>query len=137
MTALPRIGCMLGDVTGIGPEITVKLLASGKAEACARVIIIGDSRVLELGMHNADVRLPYTVYKPIDEIHYARDDFALIDLANVNLHPLGCRNRMPDRCRLTSIESQNQLNFAFPRQLRPASPKGAYCWCLRAPAAGA
>lgn len=93
MTALPRIGCMLGDVTGIGPEITVKLLASGKAEACARVIIIGDSRVLELGMHNADVKLPYTVYRTIDEIDFPRDDFALIDLANVD--PARCPQGAP------------------------------------------
>ena len=55
MAVLPRIGLMLGDVTGIGPEIASKLLASGKVDACAQVIIIGDRRVLELGMDNAGV----------------------------------------------------------------------------------
>ena len=93
MTALPRIGCMLGDVTGIGPEITAKLLASGKVESCAQPIIIGDRRVLELGMRDADVKVSYSVYKTIDEIHFPRDDFALIDLANVD--PARCPQGAP------------------------------------------
>ncbi len=93
MNPLPRIGCMLGDVTGIGPEITAKMLASGKAESCAQVIIIGDRRVLELGMHNAGVTIPFTVYKAIDEVHFPRDDFALIDLGNVD--PARCPQGAP------------------------------------------
>ena len=93
MSALPRIGCMLGDVTGIGPEITAKLLASGKAETCAQVIVIGDRRVFELGMYDAGVILPHTVYKTIDEIYFPRDDLALIDLGNVD--PARCPQGAP------------------------------------------
>ena len=36
MTPLPTIGLMLGDVTGIGPEISAKLLASGTMQATSR-----------------------------------------------------------------------------------------------------
>lgn len=84
MSALPRIGFMLGDVTGIGPEIAVKLLASGAAGDAAQVIIIGDRRVLELGMRNAGVQVPHTVYSNIDEIRFPREDFPLIDLGNTD-----------------------------------------------------
>lgn len=84
MASLPRIGLMLGDVTGIGPEIAAKLLASGKTNSCAQVIIIGDCRVLELGMQNAGVTFAYTVYRTIDEVHFPREDFPLIDLGNVD-----------------------------------------------------
>jgi 4-hydroxythreonine-4-phosphate dehydrogenase len=80
----PRIGFMLGDVTGIGPEIAAKLLASGKAGAGAQVVICGDRRVLELGMRNAGVKVPHTVYRSIDEVRFPREDFPLIDLGNID-----------------------------------------------------
>ena len=56
--ALPVIGLMLGDVTGIGPEISARLLASGAMKAVARLVVIGDARVLELGMRDAGVTVP-------------------------------------------------------------------------------
>ena len=50
---------MLGDVTGIGPEISAKLLASGVTSELANVVVIGDKRVLDLGIRNAGVKLGY------------------------------------------------------------------------------
>ncbi len=75
---------MLGDVTGIGPEIAAKLLASGKIQEFANVVIIGDRRVLKLGMRNAGVKVPHTVIGRIDEAQFPRNDFPLIDLGNVD-----------------------------------------------------
>jgi 4-hydroxythreonine-4-phosphate dehydrogenase len=75
---------MLGDVTGIGPEIAAKLLASGKPAACAQTIIIGDRRVLELGMRNANVKFAYSVCNNIDEIQWPRKDYPLIDLGDTD-----------------------------------------------------
>ena len=84
MSTLPRIGFMLGDVTGIGPEIAAKLLASGKPFEMAETIIIGDRRVLELGMRNAGVKFAYAVYNNIDDIQWPRKDYPLLDLGNVD-----------------------------------------------------
>lgn len=84
MNNLPRIGFMLGDVTGIGPEIAAKLLASGKPAQLANVVIIGDKRVLELGMRNAGVNIPHTVYHGIDEVSWPRRDLPLLDLGNTD-----------------------------------------------------
>jgi len=75
---------MLGDVTGIGPEIAARLLASGKPRELANVTIIGDRRVLELGARNAGVRVPYTLISSIDEAAFQRDDYPLLDLGNVD-----------------------------------------------------
>lgn len=83
-TTLPHIGLMLGDVTGIGPEIAAKLLASGKAAQQARVVVIGDRRVFELGMRDAGVTVPHTVYRSIDEVHWPRQDIPLVDLGNID-----------------------------------------------------
>jgi len=84
MNTLPRIGFMLGDVTGIGPEIAAKLLASGKPAKTANVVIIGDRRVLELGARNAGVQVPHTVVASIDDVTFPRNDYPLIDLGNVD-----------------------------------------------------
>jgi 4-hydroxy-L-threonine phosphate dehydrogenase PdxA len=55
----PLIGLMLGDVTGIGPELVVKLLSTPQARERADVVIIGDERVLQLGMRDAGQTIPY------------------------------------------------------------------------------
>jgi 4-hydroxythreonine-4-phosphate dehydrogenase len=84
MTPLPAIGLMLGDVTGIGPEIVAKLLASGKFSDKAHLVVIGDARVLELGMRDAGVTVRYTAYSDIDQVKWPRDDVPLVDLHNVD-----------------------------------------------------
>src|SRR5687767_14444623 len=84
MNKLPTIGLMLGDVTGIGPEIAVKVLASGVTKDRANIVIVGDERVLELGMRDAGAKVPYTRYGSIDEVRFPRNDFPLIDLGNTD-----------------------------------------------------
>lgn len=75
---------MLGDVTGIGPEISARLLASGKTGPLARVVVIGDARVLALGIKDAGVKLPYTVYRSVDEIAWPSKDLPVVDLKNID-----------------------------------------------------
>ena len=84
MSSLPRIGLMLGDMTGIGPEISAKLLASGTLKALARIVVIGDARVLELGCADAGVKLKWRRYADTGAIDWSRDEIPLIDLANVD-----------------------------------------------------
>lgn len=48
MHAKPRIGVFLGDPTGIGPEVVVKLLAEKDVLGRARVVVIGDQRVFRM-----------------------------------------------------------------------------------------
>ena len=75
---------MLGDVTGIGPEIAAKALASGVMNDRANVIVFGDARVFDLGMRDAGVQIPYSRYRSVDEVNFPRKDVALVDLANVD-----------------------------------------------------
>jgi 4-hydroxy-L-threonine phosphate dehydrogenase PdxA len=80
----PTIGLMLGDVTGIGPEISAKLLASGVAREAANVVVIGDKRVLDLGIRNAGVKLGYHVVPSVDAIRWPSEQLPLLDLGNVD-----------------------------------------------------
>jgi 4-hydroxythreonine-4-phosphate dehydrogenase len=80
----PVIGLMLGDVTGIGPEISAKLLASGVAAEGANVVVIGDRRVLDLGIRIAGVKLGYRVVPSVDAIRWPSEQLPLLDLANID-----------------------------------------------------
>jgi 4-hydroxythreonine-4-phosphate dehydrogenase len=82
--AKPRIGLMLGDATGIGPEICAKLLASGAASEAADVVVVGDRRVLELGMRDAGVKLGCRVYPDVDAIRWPSEQVPVIDLGNID-----------------------------------------------------
>jgi len=82
--AKPIIGLMLGDMTGIGPEVSARLLASGVASEHARVVVVGDARVLELGMRDARVSLDYTVHARINDIVHTGGGIPLLDLGNMD-----------------------------------------------------
>src|SRR5215208_3447949 len=83
-TTLPVLGLMLGDMTGIGPEISARLLASGTLKAVARIAVIGDARVLELGCKDAGVTLSWRSYPSLRDIDWSRGETPLIDLHNID-----------------------------------------------------
>ena len=82
--AKPTIGLMLGDATGIGPEISAKLLASGMVNELANVVVIGDKRVLDLGIRNAGVKLGYRTVPSVDAIRWPSEQLPVLDLGNVD-----------------------------------------------------
>lgn len=45
--AKPKIGVMIGDACGIGPEICAKALASGDSRAVGNVVLVGNVHVVE------------------------------------------------------------------------------------------
>ena len=62
MNALPLLGFMLGDCTGIGPEQCARVLADRRLAGAARLLVVGDARVLAQGARDAGVTLrPSTV----------------------------------------------------------------------------
>ncbi|HSA70310.1 MAG TPA: 4-hydroxythreonine-4-phosphate dehydrogenase PdxA [Burkholderiales bacterium] len=80
----PVIGLMLGDATGVGPEISARLLASGVTGEVANVVVIGDRRVLELGLQDAGVKLGYRVHPSVDSIRWPVEQLPVLDLGNID-----------------------------------------------------
>ena len=79
---LPVLGLMLGDATGIGPEQCARILADNRMKDTARLLVVGDMRVLALGMRDAQVDFACRrINEPEDE---AREEPAvpLLDLGN-------------------------------------------------------
>jgi len=63
-TRRPVVAIAMGDPAGISPELTAKLMADAEIHAAARLIVIGDRRVLAEGVRIAGVRADATVLTP-------------------------------------------------------------------------
>jgi 4-hydroxythreonine-4-phosphate dehydrogenase len=100
MTKAVVVGLMPGDMTGIGPEITAKLLASGRIRELARIAVIGDARVFELGCREAGVQPAWRAYGDVDAIDWSRDEIPVVDLANTDPARLPRRENSAESGRL-------------------------------------
>jgi 4-hydroxythreonine-4-phosphate dehydrogenase len=81
---LPVLGFMLGDYTGIGPEQCARVLADGRLRDAARLLVVGDSRVLAQGSRDAGVEVLWTAYNGPEDVDWSRDDVPIIDLGNLD-----------------------------------------------------
>lgn len=113
----PVIGLMLGDVTGIGPEISAKLLASGEAGKLANVVVIGDKRVLDLGIRNAGVKLGYRVVPSVDAIRWPSEQLPLVDLGNVDPAKFPQGVSSPESGKLTGDTLKHMIDLALAGKL--------------------
>jgi 4-hydroxythreonine-4-phosphate dehydrogenase len=84
MTAPPVVGLMLGDATGIGPEQCARILADRRLADVARLVVVGDARVLEMGMRDANVQLSYRPCEKPSAVDWSRKDVPLVDLGNLD-----------------------------------------------------
>jgi len=113
----PVIGLMLGDVTGIGPEISAKLLASGVTNGLARVVVIGDRRVLDLGIRNAGVQLGYRVVPSVDAIRWPAEQLPMLDLGNVDPAKFPQGVSSPESGKLTGDTLKFMIDLAMAGKL--------------------
>jgi len=77
----PILGILLGEATGIGPEIIAELCANGRITAWCRPILLGDARVLKIGMKFANVQFPFSKIENISQIDW-NGPIPLWDLKN-------------------------------------------------------
>ena len=82
--SLPLLGLMLGDATGIGPEQCARILADRRMAGVARLLVVGDARVLERGMQDAGVAFALRSYDAPEVVEWSRDEIPIIDLHNLD-----------------------------------------------------
>jgi 4-phospho-D-threonate 3-dehydrogenase / 4-phospho-D-erythronate 3-dehydrogenase len=117
MSALPLLGLMLGDMTGIGPEISARLLAGGTLQSAARIAVIGDERVLQLGCRDAGVNPLWRKYESVAAIDWSRSEIPLIDLGNVDPQTIRRGEISPDSGRLTGDTLKFMIDLALAGEL--------------------
>ncbi|MFZ3323947.1 MAG: 4-hydroxythreonine-4-phosphate dehydrogenase PdxA [Usitatibacter sp.] len=115
MKTLPLLGLMLGDYTGIGPEQCARVLADRRLADAARLLVVGDSRVLAQGQRDAGVRFEWKTYETPEDVQWDRDEIAMIDLGNLDPStgfPRGVMSPASGRIAGETLEYMIQLALA-------------------------
>ncbi len=80
----PLLGLILGDWTGIGPEQCARVLADRRLADAARLLVIGDTRVLRQGARDAGVELELRPCATPEAADFTGTAVPIIDLANLD-----------------------------------------------------
>jgi len=108
---------MLGDMTGIGPEISAKVLAAGALKGVAHIAVIGDARVLQLGCADAGIRPRWRSYPGVSAIDWSRDEIALVDMGNIDPGLIPRGQISPDSGRLVGATLAHMIELALAGEL--------------------
>ncbi len=84
----PRIGLFIGDPTGIGPEISAKVLGQRDILSQCRIRAFGDCRVFQQGQHIAQTHISCPIDSTLANIDEA-ERLVFIDMQNYD--PTGIR----------------------------------------------
>jgi 4-hydroxythreonine-4-phosphate dehydrogenase len=82
--SLPIVALMLGDATGIGPELCARVLSDGRLDDAARLLVVGDDRVLRQGARDAGVAVASHAVPAVAAIDWDRPGTPVIDLGNID-----------------------------------------------------
>jgi 4-hydroxythreonine-4-phosphate dehydrogenase len=117
MSGVPRVGLLLGDPSGIGPELVARLVAGGELDPAVATIVLAEPRVLARGAEVAGVELRLPVISFPDEADGHAGSAVLmagprIDLADV---PIGEASALAGRYVLDAF--RQALRLAQDQQL--------------------
>ncbi|MDQ6619169.1 MAG: 4-hydroxythreonine-4-phosphate dehydrogenase PdxA [Pseudomonadota bacterium] len=104
---------MLGDATGIGPEQCARILADARMRDTARLVVIGDTRVLELGAQDAQLSLHHRTYTSPGDIDWSRPETPLIDLGNCDPAALTRGKVSPESGRIVGETLSHMVQLAL------------------------
>ena len=83
----PRLGLMLGDPTGIGPEVAIKLLNRPQTHAEARVLVVGDHRIFQQAAKHQGFDWPVRLVTRGQEVVWpsaGTREILMVDLNNID-----------------------------------------------------
>jgi 4-hydroxythreonine-4-phosphate dehydrogenase len=75
---------LLGDATGIGPELVAKLLAAYPVHEQADLVVVGDRRVFEMGQQIAKTSVPTNVIDSLGAATFGTAEVQFLDFPGVN-----------------------------------------------------
>ncbi|MEP9389872.1 4-hydroxythreonine-4-phosphate dehydrogenase PdxA [Mesorhizobium sp. KR9-304] len=116
----PIVALAMGDPAGISPELAAKLVDSKTVAAAARLVVIGDRRILEDGARIAGVTLD--IEEVESDVIGAADSPVLIDLRNLEPADVSIGEATPAGGRF-AVE-----NFTLALTLAHAGKVAAVCY---------
>jgi 4-hydroxythreonine-4-phosphate dehydrogenase len=80
----PVLALVLGDCTGIGPEQCARVLSDGRLADAARLLVVGDARVLAQGARDAGVVLDTRTCDAPEHADWSSGAVPVVDLGNID-----------------------------------------------------
>jgi len=77
------IGVLLGDPTGIGPEIAAEFLGCTEYYSLANIVIIGDQRIFKMGQQVIGKEFSFPVIQEINETAFAGHQPVVLDYPTI------------------------------------------------------
>ena len=107
----PFVAVPIGDPAGVGPEIVVKSVASKEVFDVARVVVIGDAKVLVNACKIMNVELRINKIEKPEDGDYSEGVLNLIDLDNIDMDQFefGKVNGLCGKAAFAYIEKSIQL----------------------------
>ena len=81
----PLVAIPIGDVAGVGPEITVKALALKEIFDAARCVVVGDKKIIENAIKITGTTLSVNVIDEPENGDYSEGVVNVIDLNNIDM----------------------------------------------------
>jgi len=82
---LPTIGITMGDPTGIGPEIIIKVLSDKSTFHFCRPIVLGDKSIMERAIQLLNSTLKVNEMKKVEEKEYKNGTLNLLNLSDIDV----------------------------------------------------
>ncbi len=83
MSNKPIIGLILGDASGVGPEIIAKLAARDFYSEYCRPVVLGDSRILKMGADASNIEVNMEIIDNIEDATW-RQGIPVLDQKNLD-----------------------------------------------------
>jgi len=80
----PRIGLLLGDPCGIGPELIVKLLADKETAEQAEILLLGDLPVLRMGEEAAGLSVELKIVEDLSQVEFKDQRPVFLKLSTID-----------------------------------------------------
>ena len=87
---LPIIGITMGDPVGIGPEIIIKALASGRLCDCCRPVVLGDVAIMQREINKLKSPVKLDEIKSPEHISSTAEVLSIIAVSQLNADIVRC-----------------------------------------------
>ncbi len=107
----PVLGITMGDPTGAGPEIIVKVFYCAEIRGLCRAVVIGDAVVMRAAVEIVKLPAEIKTIKNVGEAQFANGVIEVIDLKNVNMETLvrGRVDSMGGKAAFAYVETATKL----------------------------
>lgn len=83
MSDKPLIATVIGDPSGIGPEVCVKALATGEPQALGRVLLVGNAEALRRAAQVCGTDHRFEAVSDVSAAHYDSDAIQVLDAGDL------------------------------------------------------